>query len=91
MTYQQMIASLAESSGLSKQQVDALLYHFARLVPDACVRGDRLLLPGLGVFRVKTRKGRRLMNPATRELMELEATQTLTFRAAKRAKAAVSR
>lgn len=69
MTYQQLIASLAESSGLSKQQVDALLYHFTRLVPDACVRGNRLLLPGLGVFRVKT----------------------LTFRAAKRAKAAVSR
>lgn len=91
MTYKELVASLAESSRLTKVQVDALLYHFVRVVPEACVRGRRLLVPGLGVFAVRTRKGRRIRNPVTKELQVLPAVKTLGFRAAKAAKARVAR
>ena len=43
----------------------------------------RVLLPGFGVFEVRTAKKRKVYNPATGEVMTLPPTRSLKFRATK--------
>lgn len=90
MTYNQLIRTLAEKSRLSMVDVGRVMNLFRQLVPEA-VREAPLRLPDLGTFKVQTRKGRNIRNPATKELMVLPATETLGFKASKHAKRLVSR
>ena len=90
MTYAELVLHLARASRLQRKQVDTVLRHFTRVVPEAAKSG-RVPLPGLGTFVLGTRKGRIVRNPVTKELQHLPASRTLSFRAARVAKERVSR
>lgn len=47
----------------------------------------RLLIPGFGVFEVRVGGRRRVLNPITKEPMELPPTEEVRFRAAGEVKA----
>lgn len=49
-------------------------------------RGGRVRVHGFGTFCLTTRKARRIRNPLTKELMQLQETTTVKFIAAKAAK-----
>lgn len=85
-----MIRTLAAKSRLSMVDVGRVMNLFRQLVPEA-VRAGPLRLPDLGTFRAKTRKGRVIRNPATKELMTLSARTTLGFKSSKHSDRLVSR
>lgn len=49
-------------------------------------RGEKVLVPGFGIFRPTTRKARVVRNPQTRELMKLSKTKSYALRATRRSK-----
>lgn len=87
MTKSQIIASVAETSGIDKKQATAALEALATLAYENA--GDGFTIPGLGKLVKVDRAARMGRNPATGETIQIPAKTVLKFRIAKAAKDAV--
>ena len=87
MTKSQIIASVAEASGIDKKQATAALEALAKLAYENA--GDGFTIPGLGKLVKVDRAARMGRNPATGETIQIPAKTVLKFRIAKAAKDAV--
>ena len=87
MTKSQIIASVAEKSGIDKKQAAAALEALATLAYENA--GDGFSIPGLGKLVKVDRAARMGRNPATGETIQIPAKTVLKFRIAKAAKDAV--
>ena len=87
MTKSQIIASVAEASGIDKKQATAALEALATLAYQNA--GDGFTIPGLGKLVKVDRAARMGRNPATGETIQIPAKTVLKFRIAKAAKDAV--
>ena len=88
MTKSQVIGSLAETSGLSKKEVIAVMNAQMDLAYKEAKNG--YTLPGIGKLVVVARKARMGRNPATGESIHIPAKKVLKFRVAKAAKDAIA-
>ena len=80
----QIIASLAESTGLSKKEIVGVLNAQMELAYGEAKNG--YTIPGIGKLVVVARKARMGRNPATGETIHIPAKKVLKFRVAKMAK-----
>lgn len=87
MTKPQIVAALADKTGLTKKQTVQFLEELAALAYKQAKNG--FTLPGLGKLVVVRRKARMGRNPATGESIRIPAKQALKFRVAKAAKDAI--
>lgn len=88
LTKSQVIASLAETSGLSKKEIIGVLNAQMELAYGEAKNG--FTIPGIGKLVVVARKARMGRNPATGEAIQIPAKRVLKFRVAKAAKDAIS-
>jgi len=88
LTKAQIVASLAETTGLSKKDVQGALGALADLAYKEAKSG--FTVPGLGKLVVVNRKARMGRNPATGAQIKIPAKRVLKFRIAKAAKDATS-
>ncbi|MFL2859140.1 MAG: HU family DNA-binding protein [Pontiellaceae bacterium] len=87
MTKSQIIAAVADASGIDKKTATTVLESLASL---ACENaGDGFTIPGLGKLIKVDRAARMGRNPATGETIQIPAKTVLKFRIAKAAKDAV--
>jgi DNA-binding protein HU-beta len=89
ITLKEMFEHLGETHGLPRKQAHALLADFVSAVTTHLSRGDRVRMSGIGVLDVKTRAARVGRNPATGETIQIKASKTVGFRAAKELKTAL--
>lgn len=83
MNKNELIAAMAEKSGLSKKDAGAVLDAFTVAVQDALLQGDKVQLVGFGTFEVKERAARTGKNPRTGEAVEIAAAKVPAFKAGK--------
>lgn len=83
MNKSQFIELVSQTSGLSKQQANHAYEGFKAAIGAALVGGERLSLPGIGVFTVSERPARKGRNPATGQEIEIPAKKSIKFKAAK--------
>lgn len=88
MTKAQIVATLAENTGLSKKQIIEVLEQQAELAYTEAKSG--YTIPGIGKLVVVARKARKGRNPATGEVIQIPAKKVLKFRVAKAAKDAIA-
>ena len=89
LTKAQLVAHLAETSGISKKDVLGILDELTTLAYKEAKKEKGFTLPGLGkLVRVK-RKKRMGRNPKTGEPIEIPARTALKFRISKQAKDAI--
>lgn len=88
MTKAQIITSLAESSGLTKKQINDVMAAQMELAYKQAKMG--YTIPGIGKLVVVARKARKGRNPATGEAINIPAKKVLKFRVAKAAKDAIA-
>ena len=88
MTKAQIVAQLAETTGLSKKQIAEVLAEVADLAYKEAKLG--FTIPGLGKLVVVDRKARMGRNPATGEAIKIPRKKVLKFRIAKAAKDAIT-
>lgn len=88
MTKAEIVAALADKTGLTKKQVNELLAELAALAYKQARLG--FTVPGLGKLVLVQRKARMGRNPKTGEAMRIPAKKVLKFRIAKAAKDAVA-
>ena len=67
MNKAELIASMAEKSGLTKKDAEKAVNAFMESVNDALVKGEKVQLVGFGTFEVKTRKERKDATPRPRK------------------------
>ena len=89
VTQRQIAATLAEKHALSKKQANELAEAFVGTITKHLKKGDKIRLPGLGIFQVRKRPARMGRNPATGEAIKIKASKKLAFRAAKEVKDAI--
>jgi DNA-binding protein HU-beta len=90
MTKARLVSLIAASVGITKRDAAAVLEELGQRVIAATARGERVALPGFGVWTRRKRKARRILDPSTRQPMQLPVSWTIGFRACRNAKAAVS-
>ena len=75
---------------LSARQMDAVLSSMIGTVTDALKNGEKVVLPGFGMFGVRMRPARRGYNPLTGEQIALPEKKLPAFKAGKTLKDAVA-
>ena len=83
MNKMELIAAMAEKSGLSKKDCEAALSAMTEAVTDTLKVDDKVQLVGFGSFEVKKRAARTGRNPRTNEPVEIPAAKLPVFKAGK--------
>ncbi len=89
MNKAELIAAVAEKTGLSKKDADKAVSAVFESVKDALVAGDKVAVFGFGTFEVRERAARTGLNPQTKEKIEIAASKAPAFKAAKALKEAL--
>jgi DNA-binding protein HU-beta len=89
MTKDEMIAAMADSSGISKKQATEALSAFMDNVTNSLQKGNKVSFAGFGTFAISDRKARTGRNPQTGATINIPATKVPVFRAGKNLKEAV--
>ena len=83
MNKTELIAAAAESTGLTKKDTERVLNAALDAITAELKAGGKVQLSGFGIFEVKHRAARMGRNPATKEAMEIAATNTPAFKPSK--------
>ena len=83
MTKAELVAEIAKQAGISKKEADAALKAAVAAISDALKKGERIAIPGLGIFTVKNRAARKGRNPRTGEVIQIPARKVVAFKPAK--------
>ena len=83
MNKTELVAAMAEASGLAKKDCDTALSAFIGAVETALKSGDKVHLVGFGTFEVKERAAHTGKNPATGETIEVAASKAPAFKPGK--------
>ncbi len=83
MNKSELLAKLAEDTGLKKGDAEKFLDSFVSTVKDVIASGDKLQLVGFGTFEAKEREERTGVNPATGEKITIAACKIPAFKPGK--------
>ena len=89
MNKTELIAAVAEVSGLSKKDSELALNATLNTITTALKKGDKVQLVGFGSFEVKKRAARTGLNPRTKQPVKIAASKVPAFKAGKALKDAV--
>ena len=90
MNKSELVAAMAEKSGLTKDQTTKALNAFEVTVSETLKSGGEIALVGFGTFKVSDRAARTGRNPKTGEEIQISASKLPTFKAGKGLKEAVN-
>lgn len=91
MNKTELIAAMAEKSGLSKKDAEAALKAFTETVAEELrTKGGKVQLVGFGTFEVAERAAREGRNPQTGKVMKIKASKAPKFKAGKALKDAIN-
>lgn len=80
MNKAEMIASIADKSGISKNDAAKALDAFVETVTEGLANGDRISLVGFGSWSVNEREARMGRNPRTGDSIEIAARKVVKFK-----------
>ncbi len=83
MTKSDIIKEVADGTGLTKVEIEAVLDGVILSISEALKRGERVDLRGFGSFVIKHRAARDARNPATREIVRLKERFIPAFKVSK--------
>lgn len=82
MTKSEIVAILAEGTGLTKVETTAVIDGFIATLRYALKENHHVELRGLGTFKVVERQARKVRNPITGTMIDVPRKKTLVFRVA---------
>lgn len=89
MNKAELIATMAEISGVSKKDTEQVLNAFIATVQKTLKQDGKVQIPGFGSFEVRERAARSGRNPLTGETIEIAAAKAPAFKAGKGLKDAI--
>ena len=91
MNKTELIAAVAEKTGLTKKDAERVVNATFETVTASLAKGEKVAIAGFGNFEVKAREARVGRNPRTKESIQIPATKLPAFKAAKALKDAVAK
>ncbi len=91
MNKTELIAAVAEKSGLSKKDADNAVNSMLDAVVETLAQGDKVQIVGFGTFEVRSRSERQGRDPRTNNPITIPASKSPAFKAGKAFKDAVDR
>ena len=91
MNKTELIAAVAEKTGLTKRDAERVVSATFETVTDTIKKGEKVSVSGFGIFEVKTREARVGRNPRTKEEIKIPATKLPAFKASKTLKDTVAK
>ena len=91
MNKTELIAAVAEKTGMSKKDTEAVISATLGTITAALHEEEKVQLMGFGSFEVKKRAARTGRNPRSKETIEIPASAVPTFKAGKALKDAVAK
>ena len=91
MNKTELIAAVAERTGMSKKDTEAVIAATVNTITAALADEEKVQLVGFGSFEVKKRAERTGLNPRTKEPVQIAATKVPVFKAGKALKDAVAK
>ena len=83
MNKTELIASVAQSAGLTKKDTDRVISAAIDAITAALVNGEKVQISGFGTVETKEREARVGRSPHTKEAIEIPATRVPGFKASK--------
>ena len=90
MNKTELIAAVAENTGLSKKDSDAAVNAVLNTITEMLKADEKIQLVGFGSFETKKRADRTGLNPRTKKPVQIAATKVPAFKAGKALKDAVA-
>ena len=87
----ELIAAIAEQSGLTKKDAEKALAATIDTIIKAVAEGDKIQLTGFGTFEQRQRNARTGVDPRTGNKIEIAASKVPAFKAGKAFKDAVNK
>ena len=91
MNKTELVAAVAEKTGMSKKDSEKAVNAAFDSITEALAAGEKVQLVGFGAFEVKERNARVGRNPKTKETIEIPASRVASFKVGKALKDAVSK
>lgn len=91
MNKSELVAAVAESTGLTKKTADEAVKATFDAITDALTKGDKVQLIGFGTFETRERAARTGKNPQTGKEIKIAACTAPAFKAGKALKDAVNK
>lgn len=91
MNKTELIAAIAEKSGITKKDAERVLNATVETLSTAMAKGERVQLSGFGIFETKKREARTGRNPHTNETIKIDAATVPVFKASKSLKEIVNK
>ncbi|MDO4830654.1 MAG: HU family DNA-binding protein [Clostridia bacterium] len=79
----ELVAAIAEQSGLSKKDAEKALSATIDTIINAVANGDKIQLTGFGTFEQRQRNARTGVDPRTGNSIEIPASKVPAFKAGK--------
>lgn len=91
MNRTELVAQVAEKSGLTKKDAEKAVAAILDTVVSAVVEGDKVQLVGFGTFEQRLRKERTGVDPRTKEKINIPASKVPAFKPGRNFKDAVNK
>lgn len=91
MNKSELIASVAQSTEISKKDVERVVSATFNTIAAQLSAGERVQVSGFGIFEVKERQARVGRNPKTNATIEIPASKSPAFKPAKALKDAIDK
>ena len=90
MNKTELVAAIAEKTGLTKKDAEGAVKAFTDTVAEQLKAGDKIQLVGFGTFEVAERAARTGKNPQTGEAINIPASKAPKFKAGKALKDSIN-
>ena len=90
MNKTELVAAIAQQSGISKKDAEAAVKAFIDVTTGELKKGGKVQLVGFGTFEVTKRAAREGRNPQTGASMKIKASKAPKFKAGKALKDAIN-
>lgn len=79
----EIVEAISGDTELSKKDATAAFEAFINCIAGSLKKGERVAVPGLGIFSVTERKARTGINPQTKAKIKIAASKVAKFKAGK--------
>jgi DNA-binding protein HU-beta len=91
MTKFDLVQATSKKFKITLSQADDIVSYIYETIVKTIASGERVIIPGLGVFGVKERKAKKARNPRTGEEITIPAKKVVVFKPAKSLQIAVNK
>lgn len=79
MNRAELVSEVSDKTGLTKKEIQNVIDVLTETIGDTLSKGEKVTLVGFGTFQVANKRGRRGVNPQTRESIQIPAKKVPKF------------